>query len=595
MSEPSKRRTYGAPDAEEPHRRTYGGPELPAASPAVEVDSSGPSKEAVLQGLGQGSTFGFLPWLQARAGQAVEGGRQILGGEVMRGLGNVAQGAGNLVAPPGTPLSPMMALAPNTPDFDVERQQFNTRDKALKAANPGSYMGGNIAGSILNPATLATGGGGIAAQSLGQAVKQGAKIGMGTGAIQGLGESASEGLDLPDSAKRVGLQTVGGAVGGGLGGGAAYGIGKGVSAAKALPGVLRDAAETRAVKAMGPYAAELNKVSRGTKDWGEVQDMGRTMLDQKMVKPFENSEAIANRLATLEEIRGGNLQSALDEVAALPGAKTATSYGSLEQRVLAEAGKDAKNLAKAPYMAELKGEAGRMNALANPTADEVKAGKMAIDKLSIPEMEAVKRSYQSTTNYGTQAAGEDARKTLASLARQEVEDAAQKVSTEAGQPQLFEDFLKAKQAYADVARPLSVARPAVFRQERNRFVSPSDYGFGAAAGLASAGQAGAPASLGVGALMSMLHKQVRERGSSTAAVGLDKLASLGDAVNFAAAPLSGVGDALQGRAFQNISSNVGGQLDSILFGETPVTPAAPPGTPKEEKDRLAGAHFTGKP
>lgn len=582
-----------AKPTDEARRAFDAAPELLPASPATE-QSADRTDEAALQGFGQGATFGFLPWLQARAEQVIKGGEQaaegfqrVDSGAFARGLGNVAQGALSV-----TGLGPLVGLTPNTPEFEISRQQFAAREKGLERQHPGVSAASNVVGGIFNPVTLATGGGGmVASKGLGQAMAQGAKLGLATGAAQGAGDVASEGLQGTDALGRLAAQTGMGAVGGGIGGGIVYGLGRGVSALKALPGTLKEAAETRAVKSMGPYAAELNKVTRGTKDWSEVQDMGRTMLDQKMVRPFDNAENVAERLAGMEEVRGKAVQESLESLAALPGGQNAASYPSLEKRIREAAQTEARNVARKPYVDELLSEASKMEQIANPSLEQMKAGTMPVVSLSLPEAEALKRSYQATTNYATQAAGADARKTIAALARQEVEDSAQKTAVAAGKPELFDDFIKAKAAYADVAKPLGVARPAVFRQERNRFISPSDYGFGLAAGIATGGQQAQP--LGMAAIGAMLHKLVRERGSSAAAVGLDNaskaMASTGDAL----APLLSRLSPLASPAIKRQMSQVPGELDDLLFGSETAKPATPPGTDEEEKKTVASRHFVG--
>ena len=108
----------------------------------------------------------------------------------------------------------------------------------------------------------------------------------------------------------------------------------------------------------------------------------------------------------------------------------------------------------------------------------------------------------------------------------EIERAGDDAGKKLGQGWLAE-YKDAKLAYRQYAAADHAAENAMLGKGANRVLSPSDYGVGAIAG--AAGAVAGHGILGpVGGLASaMAHHVVRERGNSTAAIILDKVAALG--------------------------------------------------------------------
>lgn len=135
--------------------------------------------EAALQGFGQAGTFGYLPNIQAAAQKVTD------------------------------PLFSAITGQDVEPESYVEaRDKLKKRDEGLLESNPGSYMAGQVAGSLATPVP---GSGLIKGAGVAKAAARGA---LGS-AIYNPGETEGEisGLQLGDRAKQA---AVGGLIGGGL-------------------------------------------------------------------------------------------------------------------------------------------------------------------------------------------------------------------------------------------------------------------------------------------------------------------------------------------------------------------------------------------
>jgi hypothetical protein len=185
--------------------------------------------------------------------------------------------------------------------YKAERDASRSLDAEAKAANPKSYMGGELGGAV---ATSFIPGLGLAE---GAGLANTAAHAAGTGAAFGVGGSEAD--TIGDLARDASLGAATGAVGGAAG----YGVGKGLAAlgkgaaglvSKAAPG-LEDTAENLAVNATGATGRESQKFA---------DDAGRQLLDRGLVKFGDNSSKIADRVSGALDDAHGAINSSLSDL-----------------------------------------------------------------------------------------------------------------------------------------------------------------------------------------------------------------------------------------------------------------------------------------
>lgn len=526
---------------------------LPAQAPTPEPKYG--LGETILEKGAKGASFGLLPALQV-------GAEFDIGGEAspMLGAATALAGrkqdegwldylkrvAGNSSGITRTALSGLDRLTGGTGDQAVEnaRQQWMTRGNQMQKDRPVTSAVSEIGGALLNPL------GGGPAKGLGQMALQGAKL----GAMQGLGNGIGEG----DSGLETGKKTL---LGAGIGAAAApvgYGLVKGLGALKNAPGALRNFAEERSVKALNPYLKDLKALVRGDgMDETAITDLGRTLLDKKMVRFGDKGQTVADRLSAEVDRTGGNIGDAID--AAEEAAQSLPKYWERTpvdlRNVTGKLGEEMRALPKARtdlsesfgnQINELSGigERGIVDPSFNPMIG-IKAGELE------------KRALQSKINYavptGEQTAANQALDSAAKGLRSEVERAIDVTGERAGRPDLLGNFLKAKQEYAPMQQALDIAQAGSLRNFRNRWISPTDYGTGLAGFVQTGSQGASPGASGlIGAALALGHKVARERGSASLAVGADKLANefghIGNTFAFAEPAAQAAGQAIQSAA-----------------------------------------------
>lgn len=172
--------------------------------------------------------------------------------------------------------------------------------KAAEEANPGTYMAGDIGGSIatgLIPGLGAVKGATTAARLGKAAASMGAQ-----GAVSGLGRSEAE--DIGGLAADTAL---GGVVGAGFG---AAGQGLGEAVSKVAPKVqnyMKSKAEDFAVDSLRPNLRQSADINRA-----DASKVGRALLDNDVIKPFASKEAINERLMGSIEKHSGRRGDALE-------------------------------------------------------------------------------------------------------------------------------------------------------------------------------------------------------------------------------------------------------------------------------------------
>ena len=252
------------------------GEEFGPVEPIADKPNEG---EASARGLAHGATFGFAP--------AIAGGASALMDELR-----------------GDPRSLAEAYA-------AERKDSLSKFKAAHDAHPYFYNTGDVAGNVVGGFALAplTGGASLAGA---------AGAGALAGGLSGLGDSTSEGADLGDTVKNVGV----GAVGGGLAGGLGHGLGAAVGAGirKFAPSVT-NALDTGAI-ASGRRAVNGGANSLSTK----VPLSGKQILrylDDKVISTGDHVGSIAKKMGVARDAAGKEVGNVLDAADRL-GVKGAT-------------------------------------------------------------------------------------------------------------------------------------------------------------------------------------------------------------------------------------------------------------------------------
>ncbi len=131
--------------------------------------------------------------------------------------------------------------------------------------------------------------------------------------------------------------------------------------------------------------------------------------------------------------------------------------------------------------------------------------------------ENIKRGYDKSINWDKdQAVPQEMVKKLRGRLNKNIEGEMER----AAGPDLLAEFRREKRLYGNLANVVGTSEDAALRSQANRYISPSDYGAGGASALMASGKGeSTAASSATGAIMSLAHRLLRERGSSTMATG----------------------------------------------------------------------------
>lgn len=266
--------------------------------------------ESFVRGAGQGASLGFgdeLAGLSSAGNSKVDDALNGLegSGAVGQAIGGGLRAALPLATGVVNPqvgrdvkaLNPQMADQSFQENYASIRDQERQANQAAEAANPKTYLGGQIAGGLATAAAAP----GIGAEAFGTDL--GARLGVHAfnGALQG----GAAGLGFSNSFEFPGvLEDIknGALMGGGAGLGAGL-VGEGLKAGvRALPGM----AERRELASTGMSAGDFKRVADNPGGW---QQAGRDMLNAKLpIAP----QARADALNSLYESTGQKMGQLLD-------------------------------------------------------------------------------------------------------------------------------------------------------------------------------------------------------------------------------------------------------------------------------------------
>lgn len=371
-------------------------------------------------------------------------------------------------------------------------------------------------GSEQNPWTSALGTGlGVGASvlalpTIGTGLAGAATTGMAYGTLAGLGASEADLLGAAEGKKDMAQEAAQLVLDGSVGGlgGAAFGAGghalvKGAGrAASWVGGKLQTLARRRAADVAHPMLKDARILGQEG-----IDEMGEELLKRGAVRFGDSAESLANRLGPIREKAG---QEVGDAVAGLDASRAQQGIVGLDRAALV-AKLRREVLAPLQRFPAQRGIAQRI-AEEIDQIEAFEAGK----PLTYGAMEALKRSMDDLAKFdqATPAPVTRAFQHLRGALGGHTEDAARAMD-----PARAAQFTAAKESFGNLAPAEKIASDYAKRMQANRTVSPSDYGVGAAVGVA---QNSGPSGL----IAALAHKLVRERGSSMTAVTADKMARL---------------------------------------------------------------------
>lgn len=434
---------------------------------------------SALAGLSQGATFGF-------------------GDELSGGLNAAADKLYDKI------------MGDDTKPFIQRYREWRDMSRRLNAQaekdNPKTYLGGNIAGAVVSPASKVLApvkGAGLVANA--------GRIALG-GAVAGAGNSSADATKSLEGVKQLAKDT---AIGAGTNlavSGALAPVG--YFAKKLSPAALSKVAEERAVKAaIGQNTKAFSELNSS----GRLNDAGRQLLGDAenpgLMGWFSNSEDILPNVQAKKADIGqqiGTVGTKIDELS--PGAiKPQEIVDELKKKLAAipevPDTKQARNYLQEQIKTyENMGLAeGGLGPAKPMTFENVQKNKEAIKYSPVEDPNKINAANETYRTLGESQ--ENAAKSLSENASPEVKD-------------LLGKYEGLKSEYGPLKSLSKYGQKKVEADLSKRFISPSDYG-AAWAEMIRSGVLGPKA-----ALMAAANKQVRERGSAFAAKSMDKLSQL---------------------------------------------------------------------
>lgn len=467
---------------------------------------------AAAQKWAQGASFGLSDELQGAMGAADEASTMMRQAVGLEDRPEVLADPVTGEAPPEKSALERV-LAAYRKNRDAHRGELDTASKAQPAVSAGAELTGAIMSPSLPGMGVSKGARGIGL------VRDMAKTGAVAGAAYGLGKSDA---DLTQGeVMDAGKDALGGAA---LGAGTGAVMGGTLAVAQPL---IRRLAERRAIKALDPYAAEMDALARqsprGEPD-KKARELARRLLDLRegprgdggrVMRAGVTSEGLAKKLAAEADDTGMKLENTLGRIQDETGQRP-ISYLQIAERLETQAD-DALRNSQPELAAALRKEAQQVMA----TAEARAASGQALD-LTLPEAEAIKRTAQGAVKPNDYSRigspGVESNKALQRAWKESVEESAEALAG----PEERTGFEALKKRFGDLATMRDIANKGAIRDLRNNAISLGDQQLaqvGAAAGQST------PESLQQAAALALLNRMGRRRGASTMAVGLDKLAA----------------------------------------------------------------------
>lgn len=294
---------------------------------------------------------------------------------------------------------------------------------------------------------------------------------------------------------------LGGVAGGALGAGGE--IGKDVLG-RIAPHI-SGAAESQAFRALGARKAFVTAADRIE---GGVEGVGRELLDSGLIGFGDNVDQVAEKVGSARQEAGRAVDKVHESADAtgVEGPKLANVFKTLDEGPLAK-------LRDLPSMNQ--GAIHRIEALKN----DLRAAAGSDARLSFQDAQKFRARIDDAIKWSTNPLAPvnettEALKGVRRALESEIEAAGDRASKVLGEDWL-KNYKSAKLRYRRLAVADDAVQDAVERRGANRVISPSDYGVGAAIGVAGGGLAGLAGAAA--------HHVLRERGNAAAAVLLDRI------------------------------------------------------------------------
>lgn len=399
------------------------------------------------------------------------------------------------------------------------------QQKKASADHPYISGGANVVGSLLTAPLLPLSAG------LGGAVK----LGAGFGAANAVGSAESVGEAAQDVA------------GGTLGGAGGYGIAK--TGGRVVGNALEGFAENKAFKAAGAMLKDFRNAFNREPD--KINDLGRTMLDNGLVKAGDSVGSIAQKSEQLRRQTGQQIGDVYDKVLGTltdPASNVAPEVAMQIQAAGFHPEQQAEEM-KAMVSAALKGKPGSTQAIAK--AHQV-IDELAMNGNNITPDHALelKGGIDSMVNWSKKAADlpldQDALKLVRNYIQERLNTQVQGLDQVLGNSQ-SKELARLNQLYGNVSTIANVAKDRVLRESANQSFGLGDKMAGGIGSILGLGAEAMGAGGGHGGLVPLAaagagvvgNKLARTYGNAAVASGAD---SLGRLVSNPAAYAPGIGN-----------------------------------------------------
>jgi hypothetical protein len=198
---------------------------------------------------------------------------------------------------------------PGNPDDAYSQAYLRARDEyrgdldRAQAANPKSYLAGELAGAVMSPGPKAAKG----ATGLAKA-GQLAKAGAAYGAAAGVGYGRAKGLEDPEQLLME--------AGAGAGTGAVLTPAAGVASERIAP-KLREMSQEAALRAVGLRGGIMSQLGRrGYGSMAEARDLGQAALDLELIRPLRTVEDVAERASFAKSTTGARIENVMADAEA---------------------------------------------------------------------------------------------------------------------------------------------------------------------------------------------------------------------------------------------------------------------------------------
>lgn len=412
-------------------------------------------------------------------------------------------------------------------DYISERDQAIEDLSRLKQENPKSALAGNLTG-IVGPAVL-TGGLGAASKgaSLLGKIGQGAKIGALQGAVANPGDVKGDvGLQFSDRAQNAAL--------GGIVGGAATAAAETIPAlSKRVSEYLKKKANINAYEALAPRKRFVSQDLAKNK----IEDIGEIALDRGIIKGMPRSkEELLSRASGLQEVSGKEIGDTIESLsrkeADMLGQQAAEAQGlAIPGQSLPKGGISKASISKAleeDLIKDIPLESVRKtNSAFQEMIDDFNQG----EHLGIKEAQDLKVKLGNLIKWDRLPGAdipveEQFYRSLYKNLNKGTEDAAEVLAGKFGGLDKLKD---AKNVYGASKRMEEILKDKIAAEQANRFISPSDYGMGAA-GAVVGGLTGDPEdrlkSAMIGASLGGANKLMRAYGSQVLAKSQNEISKL---------------------------------------------------------------------